>query len=67
VETEENGTVFWDVFPCSLVEVYQCFREVYCPNFLAGTGSKRITDTAAAETNSCAVTKVAGSVPNVII
>jgi hypothetical protein len=22
-------TVFWDVVPCSLVEVYQCFRGAY--------------------------------------
>jgi hypothetical protein len=25
-----NMTVFWDVGPCSLTEVYQSFRSVYC-------------------------------------
>jgi hypothetical protein len=24
--------VFWDVAPCSLVQIYRCFRDDYCPN-----------------------------------
>jgi hypothetical protein len=34
-------TVFWDVVPCSLVEVYQCLRGAYCLH-LEGTASKMI-------------------------
>jgi hypothetical protein len=25
-----NEDVFWDVAPCSLLEIYLCFRGAYC-------------------------------------
>jgi hypothetical protein len=25
-----KNTIFWDMTPCTLVEVYWCFREMYC-------------------------------------
>jgi hypothetical protein len=38
-----NMTVFWDVTPCSLVEIYQRFRGAYCPHHrLDGGGSKHL-------------------------
>jgi hypothetical protein len=33
-------TVFWDVVPCSLVEVYQCFRGVYCIHYQGDDSSQ---------------------------
>lgn len=31
-----NNNIFWDVAPCSVVEVYGCFWETYCLCFQGG-------------------------------
>jgi hypothetical protein len=39
----KNYAVFWDVRPCSLVEVYRCFRGKYCLNHQSRTVSRGST------------------------
>jgi hypothetical protein len=36
--------VFWDVTPCSLVEVYRCYRSVYCVCHYGSLVSACLTD-----------------------
>jgi hypothetical protein len=32
-------TAFWDIVPCSLIEVTQCFTGVYCLHHQGGDGA----------------------------
>jgi hypothetical protein len=41
---EHNMSVSWDVVPCSLAEVYQCFRGAYCLHHQCGCGSNITED-----------------------
>jgi hypothetical protein len=41
-------TAFWDIAPCSLAEVYRCFRDAYClhhQGYRPHNGGLRISET----------------------
>jgi hypothetical protein len=43
VHVKSRITVFWDVMPCSLVDIYQLFGGAYCP-LLQGRGVSLLSD-----------------------
>jgi len=33
LKTTNDDCVFWNMEPCSLIDRYQCFRDMFCLNF----------------------------------
>jgi len=68
-------TIFWDVTPCSLVEMQQCFRGTCCPKCESGRSLHCITSQKRAIINNnffpryvvfCIPYQVSSIIPNVI-